>query len=69
MKDLPEEDIEKFIKDTIVKAGKATLRLFGNIGVKYAKKHVADIVTEADLVSNKIIIDAIKKNFPSFSYL
>lgn len=65
MDKLNNKDFEKFIKTIIVKAGKATLQLFGNVGVKYTKKHAADVVTEADLISNKIIVDAIKKNFPT----
>jgi len=31
---------------------------------KYTKKHIADVVTEADLKSSSIIVSAIKKRFP-----
>jgi myo-inositol-1(or 4)-monophosphatase len=58
------EEYEKFIKEIIVKAGKDTLKYFGKAEVQYTKQHEADIVTQADLASNKIIIDAIRKKFP-----
>lgn len=55
---------EEFLKSIIVKAGLVTLKMFGKTGVKYTKKHAADVVTEADLISNKMISSGIKKNFP-----
>ena len=57
--------MEKFIKDITKKAGRAILKKFGKIGVKYTKRDAADVVTEADLISNSIIVNAIKKNYPS----
>lgn len=55
----------KFIETITVKAGKATLKHFGKKNFAYSKKTENDVVTHADLASNKILIDAIKKNFPS----
>ncbi len=57
--------METFIKQITQKAGDAILKKFGKIGVKYTKENATDVVTEADLISNKIIIDAIKKKYPT----
>ncbi|MGV8163064.1 MAG: inositol monophosphatase family protein [Candidatus Nanoarchaeia archaeon] len=54
----------KSIKKITLEAGKETLKYFGKIGSKYTKKHSEDVVTEADLRSEKIIVTAIKKYFP-----
>lgn len=56
--------MNKFIKETAVEAGDAILKLFGKIGVAYTKEDLGDVVTKADLLSEKIIIKAIKKRFP-----
>jgi myo-inositol-1(or 4)-monophosphatase len=57
---------EKFIQDTVRKAGKETLRLFRKTGVKYMKSEYAwDCVTEADILSDKIIRNAIEKKYPT----
>lgn len=56
--------MEEFIKDTIKQAGKSLLQRFGKLSVKYTKSGITDVVTEADLVANKIIINAIKKKYP-----
>jgi len=58
------KQFEKFMKSIIVKAGKKTLQYFGKAKVQYTKKHDNDTVTQADLASNKIIVDAIRKTFP-----
>lgn len=58
-----------FIKRIAVQAGNATLKYFGNAKVKYTKSNQSDVVTEADLHSNKIIVEAIKKQFPSHAIL
>jgi myo-inositol-1(or 4)-monophosphatase len=58
------DKMESFIKNITVKAGKETLRLFGKIGVKYIKTSKIDVVTEADLRSEHIIVSGIKKRFP-----
>lgn len=56
--------MEVFIKETLCRAGEKLLTLFGNTQVIYSKKDVSDIVTEADLVSNSLISEAIKIEFP-----
>lgn len=56
--------MEEFLKEITIKAGDAVLEKFGKIGVKYVKTHANDVVTEADLISNKILTDAIKEKYP-----
>ncbi len=56
--------METFIKETIQEAGKAIMGFLGHADVIKAKEGAWDIVTEADLASEKIIVDAIKKNYP-----
>ncbi len=56
--------MDEFIKNITKKAGRAVLKKFGKAGVKYTKEDISDVVTEADLISNKIIIDAIKRKYP-----
>ena len=57
--------MEKFLKQIIRVAGKEILNKWGKVGVKYTKKDATDVVTEADLVANKIILAAIGKKFPT----
>ncbi len=54
-----------FTEKIIIEAGKETLKYFGRAEVQYTKEDETDVVTQADLASNKIITDAIKKQFPS----
>jgi len=61
--------METFIKQITREAGDAILKKFGKIGVKYTKKDATDVVTEADLISNKILISAIKKRYPTHAIL
>ncbi len=56
--------MEEFIQQITKKAGEAVLEKFGKIGAKYSKEDANDVVTEADLLSNDIIIDSIKKLYP-----
>jgi len=56
--------LEKFIQEATRAAGKSTLRKFGKITTSTIKTGKLDFVTEADLLSNKMIIGSIKKNFP-----
>lgn len=56
--------MENFIKETIVKAGEAILSHFGAAKITHSKATVNDIVTEADLASQKILVEAIKVNYP-----
>jgi myo-inositol-1(or 4)-monophosphatase len=59
-----EEYMERFLKRIVVAAGKSTLKLFKKTGIKYTKSNPTDVVTEADLMSHRIISASIKKNFP-----
>lgn len=61
---MPEPTAQFLIRIT-KKAGAATARLFGKAKIAYTKKNVNDIVTEADLESEKILVSAIKKKYPS----
>lgn len=56
--------MEDFIKKITREAGTITLKYFGKIGVKYTKKDITDVVTEADLKSNHHLVNRIKKQFP-----
>lgn len=56
---------DQFIQDLARQAGKITLDFFRKSEVQYTKAHAQDVVTQADLASNKFIVDEIKKNFPN----
>src|SRR3989344_7418089 len=57
--------MEKFIQKMAREAGVAVLKKFGKIGVHYKKSdRVWDVVTKADLLSEKIIMSAIRKKYP-----
>lgn len=64
MKKQIENKIEKFVKTTLPKAGEILRKNFKKIGVKYTKSNILDVVTEADLEANDLLISTIKKNFP-----
>lgn len=56
---------ETFIKQIAEEAGKAVMGLFGTVGVDYMKSdRVWDSVTKADLLSEHIIVSAIRKKYP-----
>lgn len=57
--------MEEFLKKTILKAGDATMEFFGKAEILRSKSDVVAIVTEADLVSDKIITEAIKETYPN----
>lgn len=57
--------MEQFIKIIVKKAGAEIIKRFGKIGAKYTKAHVHDTVTEADLASNRVLVNAIQKRYPS----
>lgn len=57
--------MENFIKKTIKKAGDATMNFFGRKEIEYTKKTPHEVVTKADLVSQKIIVDAVKNTYPN----
>ena len=56
--------MDEFLKKIIVQAGDAALEFQTNAKVAYAKRHSTDIITEGDLLSNKIITEAIKEKYP-----
>jgi len=56
--------MDEFLKKVIVQAGDAALELQVKAKVAYAKQNATDIVTEGDLLANKIITDAIKEKYP-----
>lgn len=58
-------ETEEFMKKTIKKAGRAIQKLYKKTKVIYTKKNKADVVTQADLISNKLIMNAIKKKHPN----
>lgn len=53
---------EALLKSALLAAGKVLSRHFGKVG--YKQKRRADLLTVADLESQKTILDAIRKNFP-----
>ena len=58
--------MEKFIQTITKKAGAAVLKRFGKEGVHHTKSHARwDVVTKADLLSEKILISAIQKSYPN----
>lgn len=57
--------MDRFIREIAKKAGTAVLKKFGKVGVKYMKSAALwDCVTEADLISDRIMVSAIKKKYP-----
>ena len=56
---------EQFIQDIAKQAGKITLGFFKKAEVQYTKNGALDVVTQADLASNKFIVESIKKEFPN----
>jgi len=55
------------LKSTILRAGKVLNRHFGK--VTYEQKRRADLLTIADLESQKTILDAIRRHFPNDDYV
>lgn len=54
------------LKAVLLRAGKVLTRHFGKVG--YKQKRRADLLTIADLESQKTILDAIRKHFPEDDY-
>jgi myo-inositol-1(or 4)-monophosphatase len=55
----------KDMKSIVLNAGKEVFKLYGKAKIQYTKKHEADIVTQADLLSHKIISSFIRKKYSS----
>lgn len=61
---------EKFIQDIARQAGDVVLKRFGKEGIHYMKSdNRFDAVTKGDLLSERIIISAIKKRYPEHSII
>jgi myo-inositol-1(or 4)-monophosphatase len=58
-----------FLIKTALKAGKSLKHNFRQTLIKQKKDEYGDIVTNADFEAEKIIIDAIKKNYPKYNIL
>jgi len=56
--------MEEFIKQITKEAGKAVSKIYGMVGHEYTKGNIADVVTKADLLASKILIDSIKEKYP-----
>ena len=56
--------MDKFIQDLARRAGSVLSSYFGKAKVVRTKKHPADVVTEADMASERLIRNAIRKRFP-----
>ena len=58
------EPKKEFIQELVKRAGKEVLKYFGKSKIKETKTSSIDVLTEADLISEKLIKDAIKKEYP-----
>ncbi len=56
---------DKFIQDIARKAGKVLKDRFGKVHTVRAKENPTDVVTEADMAANRLIVSAIRKKFPA----
>jgi len=56
--------MEQFIQDIARGAGQILKEKFKQVGVKYTKSDATDVVTEADLLSNTFLVNAIKEKYP-----
>lgn len=56
--------MEQFVKKTIKQAGSAIMKFYGSRDIEHHKETRRDIVTKADLASQKIIVEGIRKNYP-----
>ena len=62
-------DMKKFAEQTIRAAGEILRKKFRNVKNIRIKSSAADIVTEADFLSEELIINAIKKKLPNHEVL
>ncbi|RJR14412.1 inositol monophosphatase [Candidatus Parcubacteria bacterium] len=69
MQNMP-KGADSFIQKVAREAGDAVLKRFGKDGVHYTKsKRIWDVVTKADLLSEKLIVSRIRKAFPEHSII
>ncbi len=64
-----EDKFLKIAKEAALEAGKAMMKLYGQNYKTATKSDKSDLVTEADLTSEKIIVGIITKNFPSHNII
>lgn len=58
--------MDKFIQKIVKEAGDAVLKRFGKVRAeKYKSKNKVDAVTSADLLSEKILLNHLKKRYPT----
>jgi myo-inositol-1(or 4)-monophosphatase len=55
---------QHFIKKISREAGEIVRKKYGKVGIKYTKGHASNIVTEADLKSEALLIGKIKEKYP-----
>lgn len=63
------DDFLKVAKQAALEAGKAIAKYFGEENEHFLKGDVSDFATKADLEAEKIIIEAITKNFPTHNII
>ena len=56
--------MDQFIRSLARQAGTVVLKYFGAAKVQYAKANAADVVTQADVASNRLIVAAIRRQYP-----
>lgn len=56
--------MEQFIQDITRTAGKIVQGKFGTAKVLYTKTNPTDVVTEADLAANALLVESIRKRYP-----
>src|SRR3989344_3946052 len=61
--------MENFIKQLVRDSGKILSSKFGKIGVSHTKANPLDVVTQADLLADKLIVGRIKKKFPKHAII
>lgn len=61
--------VDKFMRETILRAGKISLSIFGKAKLAYSKQNIADVVTQGDLQVEKMVLEAIRRRFPDHAML
>lgn len=60
---------EKFIQQLARKAGRMVKSSFGRVAQIRTKTNATDVVTEADMRSNKMMVEVIRRKFPAHSII
>lgn len=61
--------VDRFMVDTVNRAGKISLGIFGKAKLAYTKQNAADVVTQGDLQVEKMVLTAIRARFPDHAIL